>query len=263
MKRQWINEELIADACIKTFGAIDWEPLHTALLGKGWSDLGHPEWGSMTLGQTNPTLSNGGLLAITLMTYAYVHKTRGPQFLTPDYIDNNPALWDYIEVFERAVDTFGESSGSYFTGTVLPQGTSHSLAITYENLVLLYQDEAQRSGGEPLEIFYPSQEAISDHPFAILSAPWVSTEQQAAAKQFLRFLLSREQQVQALKYAFRPADESISLTDATIQNNPFKRLRQLAPASSFDPRKSATVAPPRGDVVDALITQWQQHNQGV
>ena len=85
--------------------------------------------------------------------------------------------------------------------------------MTYENLVLLYQEEAQQRGGEPLQIFYPGLNAVSNHPFAVLDAPWVSNEQKLAAQQFRDFLLSPEQQLQALNYGFRPSDPNIQLTD--------------------------------------------------
>ena len=252
-----------ADALRAKASVIDWDSVHMAVMGKGWSDFGHPDWGHITLGQTYPYLSNSGLLAITLMAYAYAQKTNGPQFLSASYINNNPGLWNYIQVFENAVGGFGQSSETYFTGTILPEGHNHSITITYENLVLLYQHQAMQSGGEPLEIFYPSQEAVSDHPFAVLDAPWVSDEQKSAAKQFRQFLLSHDQQIQALKYGFRPSDLSISLTDSSVPNNPFNSLNGLAPASKFDPQKNATVTTPNGDVVEALIKQWQQHFPGV
>jgi len=55
--------------------------------------------------------------------------------------------------------------------------------MSYENLVLPYQNQAQQHGGEPLQIFYPSLNGQSNHPFAILdtSTSWVTPEQQQAA----------------------------------------------------------------------------------
>jgi serine/threonine protein kinase len=250
-------------AAFRTKMQIDWEPLHSALQGRGWADFGHPEWGSITLGQTYPTLSNSGLLSVMLMTYAYDHKTNGPQHLNTTYINNNPGLWSYIEAFEQAVSTFGGSSGSYFLDTIIPQGYNHSVVLTYENLALSYQQQAQASVGEPLQIFYPSQNIVSEHPFAILDAPWVSDEEKSAAIQLRNFLRGHNQQLQALSYGFRPSDSSISLTNSRGAANPFNQLASLAPASRFDTRISPQVPTPGGDVVDALITQWKNHNPGV
>lgn len=192
-----------------------------------------------------------------LMVYAYSRK----QILTPELI-NNPNLWNYIGVFERAVNEFGLSSGTYFTDTVIANPPSaHAITMTYENLVLLYQVEAQQQGGESLQIFYPGLNAVSNHPFAILDAPWVMDEQKLAAQQFRDFLLGPDQQLQALNYGFRPSDPNIQLTDARISNNPFKQLSQVSPNHTFDVRNDPRANIPSGSVVDALISQWTTHYQ--
>jgi len=109
-------------------------------------------------------------------------------------------LWNYIGVFESAVNEFGLSSGTYFTDTVIANPPSaHAITMTYENLVLEYQPQAQQSQQEPLLIYYPGLNAVSNHPFAILDAPWVSDEQKTAAMQFCDFLLGADQQRQALQ----------------------------------------------------------------
>jgi ABC-type sulfate transport system substrate-binding protein len=82
-----------------------------------------------------------------------------------------------------------------------------------------------------------------------------------AARQFSDFLLNHEQQRLALQYGFRPSDLSVSLTDNGIANNPFKQLQQLSPGQAFTPQNA--VPTPHGDVIDALIAQWQNHNKNV
>lgn len=194
-------------------------------------------------------------MSIMLMTYAHTQK----QILSPDLV-NDLNLWSYIGVFERAVNEFGLSSGTYFTETIIANPPSaHAITMTYENLVLLYQKDAHLRGGEPLQIFYPSLNAVSTHPFAILDAPWVSDDQKMAAQQFRDFLLSPDQQLQALNYGFRPDDPNIQLTDSRISNNPFTQLPQISPAHTFDLRNDPRANVPSGAVVDSLITQWGKH----
>ena len=245
-----------ASTLLKKYQMIDWDSIHSALLlPNGWGDLGQPEWRSINLGQTRTNTSNSGLLAVMLMVYAYTRKPR----LTLELI-NNPNLWNYIGVFENAVNEFGLSSGTYFTQNVIADPPSaHAISMTYENLVLLYQGEAQQQGEEPLQIFFPGLNAISNHPFAILDTPWVTAEQQQAALQFRDFLLGPEQQLQALKYGFRPGNSNIQITDLRISNNPFKHLSQLAPNHTFDINKDLQANVPSGAVVDALISQWTTH----
>ena len=131
-----------------------------------------------------------------LMTYSYTPRT---QRLSSSQLSDS-RLWNYIGVFESAVNEFGLSSGTYFTDTVIANPPSaHAITMTYENLVLEYQPQAQQSQQEPLLIYYPGLNAVSNHPFAILDAPWVSDEQKTAAMQFCDFLLGADQQRQALQ----------------------------------------------------------------
>ena len=245
-----------AAVLLQKYHRIDWDSIYNALLlPNGWRDLGQPAWQAINLGQTRPSTSNSGLMSIMLMTYAHTQK----QILSPDLV-NDLNLWSYIGVFERAVNEFGLSSGTYFTETIIANPPSaHAITMTYENLVLLYQKDAHLRGGEPLQIFYPSLNAVSTHPFAILDAPWVSDDQKMAAQQFRDFLLSPDQQLQALNYGFRPDDPNIQLTDSRISNNPFTQLPQISPAHTFDLRNDPRANVPSGAVVDSLITQWGKH----
>jgi len=48
--------------------SINWANIHDALQQKNWANIGgRREWGIVKFGQTNPTLSNSGLLTITLL----------------------------------------------------------------------------------------------------------------------------------------------------------------------------------------------------
>ena len=244
-------------AFLQKYPKIDWDTIYHALsLPHGWADLGHPEWSSINLGQTRPNTSNSGLLTLMLMTYSYTSRT---QRLSSSQLSDS-RLWNYIGVFESAVNEFGLSSGTYFTDTVIANPPSaHAITMTYENLALEYQSQAQQSQQEPLLIYYPGLNAVSNHPFAILDAPWVSDEQKTAAMQFRDFLLGADQQRQALTYGFRPSDPSIQLADPSIKNNPFAQLSRLAPDHTFDLRNDPRANVPSGDIVDALITQWGNH----
>jgi Ca-activated chloride channel family protein len=77
--------------------------------------------------------------------------------------------------------------------------------------------ETKRSNGQssqiPVVAIYPKEGTFwSNHPYAIVNAPWVTAEQKEAAQLFETFLLDKPQQLKALEYGFRPADPSIPLT---------------------------------------------------
>ena len=245
-----------AAALLNAYTCVDWDTIHTALsLQDGWSNraLKHPEWGTQIhLGQTRPDLSNSGLLSTTLMACAYFGSLN--LSLTQAQV-KDPTLWKYLAVFENAVNHFGESSGTYFSEAVIGEGpAAHTITLTYESLVLL-QDHVP----EPLEMFYPKVNVISTHPFAILNGPWLTSERQQAAKMLRDFLRSDEQQREAIKHGFRPWDSTKPLADKNDPKNPFNKFSQLSPAHALDTPIEPVITTPSGDVVDALITQWQNH----
>jgi Ca-activated chloride channel family protein len=89
-----------------------------------------------------------------------------------------------------------------------------SAAVLYENLIVA--QETKRINGQssqiPVVAIYPKEGTFwSNHPYAIVNAPWVTAEQKEAAQLFETFLLDKPQQLKSLEYGFRPADPSIPL----------------------------------------------------
>ncbi|GER83241.1 hypothetical protein KTAU_18780 [Thermogemmatispora aurantia] len=236
---------------LQRYHAIDWEAIHSAVLLKnGWQDLGGPgDWGQVKLAQTRPDQSNSGLLSITLLAYAYFHQQRD---LTSDQVRDKGFL-RYLGDIEGAVTQFGRSSGTYLEHEVILKGpSSYDLAFTYENLVLTYQAEAHQRQGMALLPFYPSLNLLSDHPFAILDAEWVTSEQQEAARLFRDFLLGEEQQREALKSGFRPTNAAVTIYDR-LAGNPFPGL---ASSLKIPAQLGPEAQPPAGPVTDALLQEW-------
>jgi serine/threonine protein kinase len=242
-----------AAAFLKKYSSVDWSTIYSALgLKNGWADIaGRPDWQSLNLGQTRPDLSNSGLISIVLLAYSYYKKTRGLAIATVD----DPAFLAYFKVFEDAVNTFGRSSGTYLENEVILKGPgAHDITFTYENLVLTSQDEVkQRQPGQRLRMYYPEVTLDSDHPFALLQAPWIKPEMQAAATAFRDFLLADPQQRLALQYGLRPTSQNIHITDKDAHN--------LFTSSNIrsDIHHDYNIASnPAGAVVDELIKQWRK-----
>ncbi len=242
-----------AQLLLQRYGSIDWPAIHSAVtLRNGWQDLGGPaEWGQVKLAQTRPDQSNSGLLSITLLAYTYFKLQRG---LSVSQVQD-PSFLHYLGDIEGAVTQFGRSSGTYLEREVILKGPpSYDIALTYENLVLTLQQEALQQQNMSLLPFYPSLNLISDHPFVILNASWVSPEQQQAAKAFRDFLLAEPQQRQALLSGFRPTNPQVRFTDS-LAGNPF--LHQ-PPDVKVSGVIGPEAQPPAGPVVDALLQEWTQ-----
>ena len=191
---------------------IGWEDIaQLAISEEGWSAYGHPEWGQFKFGHTHPAYSNSGITSIIAETYAGLGKQRG---LTEADLQS-PELKEFMIGVESSIIHYGTSTG-FFAERMFERGPSYlSAAVLYENLIVA-QETKRISGASsqiPVVAIYPQEGTFwSNHPYAILNAPWVTPEQKEAAELFEAFLLDNPQQLEALKYGFRPADPSISLT---------------------------------------------------
>ncbi len=191
--------------------ALGWEDIaKLATSEEGWAAYGHPEWGNFKFGHTHPSYSNSGIVSIIAETYAGLGKQRG---LTVDDL-KSPELKDFMLGVESSVIHYGTSTG-FFGERMFDRGPSYlSAAVLYENLIVA--QETKRISGQssqvPVVAIYPKEGTFwSNHPYAILNAPWVTAEQKEAAQLFETFLLDKPQQLKALEYGFRPADPSIPL----------------------------------------------------
>jgi Ca-activated chloride channel family protein len=192
--------------------AIGWADVAAlATSEEGWSAYGHPEWGKFKFGHTHPAYSNSGIVSIIAEAYAGAGKQRG---LTETDLQT-PETREFMAAVEKSVIHYGTSTG-FFGDRMFERGPSYlSAAVLYENLIVA--QESKRLNGlssqVPVVAIYPKEGTFwSNHPFAVLNAPWVTEEQKEAAGLFEAFLLDKPQQVKALEYGFRPADPSISLT---------------------------------------------------
>ena len=243
-----------AKVLLAKYGKIDWPAVHDALTKKSWSDIGgQSTWGPVKFGQTSPLLSNSGLLTITLMAYAALGKQRG---LTPADIAS-AQFQQFFNDVEGAVNAFGRSSGTFLQNVVILQGPAqYDVTTTYENLVLLDQGQAMSRWNQPLQLYYPPTNILSDHPFAILKGDWVTAEEQQAAGMFRDFLLDVPQQQLALASGFRPTNSNVHINDNVPQN----RFKNQPPAINLSQQiDTLTLAQaPRGDVVNALLDLWSK-----
>jgi Ca-activated chloride channel family protein len=177
------------------------------LAGKsdGWGAYGKGEYGAFKFGHTHPDTSNSGLDAVLAEYYAAVGKSRD---LTAEDVSKSQTR-DFIGKIESAVTHYGESTG-FFANEMFNRGPDYlSAAVMYESLVVASYDQAQYPDAKkypPVVAIYPKEGTfLSDHPFVIPQASWVSVSKRAAAEVFADYLLDKPQQVKALKYGFRPA----------------------------------------------------------
>jgi len=240
-----------ARVLLNKYGKIDWPAVHSAVtLKNGWSDIaGNPAWQLVKFGQTRPDQSNSGLLTITLLAYAADNEQRD---LTVDQL-NTAQFKQYFKDIENAVNAFGRSSGTFLQNVVIQQGPAqYDIVTTYENLVLTLESQAISRQHQQLQLFYPSVNILSDHPFAILQAKGVTNEQRMAARVFREFLLATEQQKVALSSGFRPTNPNVQVTD----NVPGNVFRGQPAGITISPQLQSLAQAPSGVVINKLLQAW-------
>ena len=232
--------------------AIGWADVAAlATSAEGWSAYGHPEWGRFQFGHTHPGYSNSGLVSIIAEAYAGAGKQRG---LTEADL-STPEVRDFMIAVEKSVIHYGTSTG-FFGERMFERGPSYlSAAVLYENLIVA--QESKRLSGKssqiPVVAIYPTEGTFwSNHPYAVVNAPWVTAEEKEAAGLFESFLLDKPQQLIALDYGFRPADPSIPLnTPLDVQHG-------------IDIDQPQTILEiPSAAVIDKIQTLWHETKKPV
>ncbi len=231
---------------------IGWQDIaNLAVSSEGWSAYGHPEWGKFQFGHTHPAYSNSGIVSIIAQTYAGLGKQRS---LILDDLQK-PELKIFMADVESSVIHYGTSTG-FFAERMFERGPSYlSAAVLYENLVVA--QETKRLNGQSMQIpvvaIYPKEGTFwSNHPYAVLNAPWVTTEQKEAAEVFETFLLEKPQQLKALELGFRPADPTVPL------------IAPLDIQHGADPSQPKTILEvPNAGVIDGIQALWRETKKPV
>ncbi|MBN1180595.1 MAG: substrate-binding domain-containing protein, partial [Anaerolineae bacterium] len=224
-----------------------WLRVHDALVNpQGWEAYGHPEWGYIKFSHTNPLKSNSGFMTILLMTYNYFQTTSG---LTSADILSDADYQQWFVEFEGTISNFGDSTGTYMEEIVAYGPSLYDLVAVYEATAIEHAENAVGRYGE-LQIYYPPATLMSDHPFCVLQANWVTPEEAEAAQMFVDFLTSEEaQQVALLQHGFRPVHPGVPLDQP---GSPFQWYIGNGLRTDLPPE----VELPPGDVLNTLLDFW-------
>jgi len=229
-----------------------WQGLHAALVDpQGWSAFGHPEWGYIKFGHTDPLKSNSGFMTILSMTYDYFGRTHA---LTPADITSNADFQNWFLGFEKTISQFEYSTGPLMDKMIVYGPSTYDIVAVYEATAFEQADNAVGRYGE-LHVYYPPVTTWSDHPFCILNTDWVTADKARAARLFIDYLRSPAvQKVALMKYGFRPVDPSIPLDQP---GSPFEvhSYNGFQSDLSAYPEMSQTSA----DVLNILLEFWSRN----
>ena len=187
-----------------------WERLGVNITSlRSLHDLATSAHGSeLKFAHTDPSLSNSGLMSVLMELVAATGKE--PEELTVDDMADE-AVKTWISELEARAVAYPRSTG-WLVRTMVSSGPDRiNVVLAYENLVIL---ENLAAGERRLVAIYPEEGVLmSDHPFCILSAPWVSGREREVARALLEFLLREDIQAMAMKYGFRPVNPAVALDE--------------------------------------------------
>ena len=190
---------------------IGWSDLaNLATNPDGWAIHGHPEWGRFKFGHAHPDFSNSAMLSMIAEVYAAAGKTSD---LTVDDVKSE-AVRGRVAAVEQAIVHYGKWD-KWILDKMVERGPEYLHATpTYENNVVLYNMERADELRFPLVSIYPREGTFwVTNPACIPDADWVGEEQKEAAEIFLAYMTAPGQQARMMKWALRPADTSVALSD--------------------------------------------------
>ncbi len=196
-----------------------------------WATLGHPEWATLRLGMSDPTLSTAGLASILAIL-------------------DRDANGELSDAELTAGVGFTQLLGAMAPDTTvfineLSSGSSQSAVAAFpvlEREVAVYN--ATDPATELVPVYAQQAPFVADFPYAILNADWVDSVKRAAARQFLQYVLGPVG-LQALgAEGFRGADQTVR--DAS----------KLPAEQGFHASVAAPRPNPGAASVSQLITDW-------
>ena len=221
----------------------------------GWARHGHPEWGQFRLGKTNPNFSTSGLNATI---GAYFAATRLSSDLTEKDLAS-PKTRKFVEGVERSVVHYGDTTLTFLSNLQRADdqgaGLSYISAVTVEEKSVWDYNQGNPTGDPatlgqhpkpkvPLVAIYPEEGTLlSDHPWVVLTAPWVDDAKRKASADLLAFLQGAEARAKFQEFAFRDG-----------QDKPGPLVTEANGLLRDEPR--ALLSPPAPRVLDKLLRSW-------
>ena len=222
---------------------------------QGWGRFGHPEWGPFRLGKTNPNFSTSGLNATI---GAYFAATNLANDLSEKDLAR-PAARDFVRGVEQSVVHYGDTTLTFLSNLQRADdegaGLTYISAVTVEEKSVWDYNQGNPTGNPatlgkhakpkiPLAAIYPAEGTLlSDHPYVVLSGPWVDEPKRKAAAGFLAYLQSGGAQARFQQFAFRD-----------YKNSPGQLVTEANGLLRSQP--ATLLSPPAPAVLDKLLQSW-------
>jgi Ca-activated chloride channel homolog len=198
-----------------------------------WQGLGHPEYATLRMGLTDPTVSTAGLASTLALLDSDADGRLSDRELTAGV------------GFTQLVGSIAPDTTVFIEEQREAESNPAAVVAVFpvlEREIAAY--DATKPDLELVPIYARQGPIVADFPYAILKADWVDARRQAAAGLFLEYLRGKHAQDAFAADGFRDAEQEI------------RPASQLPPELGF----AAKVAParpiPDAAALSQLITEW-------
>ena len=201
---------------------IGWEELVAVLDSpNGWQDFGIED-GRRTVfyGHTDPFVSSTALSTLIAEFYAgarqagYTERRLTQEMVSDEEVQENVRrIEELIRHYSRRTTEFKE---------YIAQGPDYLdfVALEENDLIFINEGKTEYQPPERLVALYPKEGTFwHEHPFGIVNANWVTSEQQAGARIFTDYVLLPENQQTIMTQGFRPANPDVELAYPFVPEN--------------------------------------------
>ncbi|MDX6411695.1 MAG: Ca-activated chloride channel, partial [Gaiellaceae bacterium] len=217
--------------------------LRLATTKSHWSAYGRPTFGTFKLGHTNPDFSTSGLSFVAAQYYTAAGKREG---LTLADVER-PAIRRKVRAIEQSIVHYGDT-GSFFAEQLSAHGPGYASAVAMEETTLIEFNQKRRPGSMKLVAIYPAEGTfMSDNPYLVLNAPWVTPAVRRSAEVFGAWLQRRLTPELVARYGYR---------SGSARSKPLDPVTRANGADPSQPRRLLTL--PQPDVLGRIKQAWHE-----
>ena len=191
------------------------EILELATTKSDWAQFGKPTFGTFKLGHTNPDFSTSGLSFVAAQYYTAAGKREG---LTVEDVQR-PEIRAKVRKIERSIVHYGHT-GSFFAEQLDANGPGYASAVAMEEQTLIEFNQARGRDELKLAAIYPREGTyMTDNPYLLLDAPWVTAAHKTAGEELGRWLQEKLTPTLLARFRYRSGEPGVApLPPVTLAN---------------------------------------------
>ncbi|MBX6355426.1 MAG: VWA domain-containing protein [Micromonosporaceae bacterium] len=207
----------------------------TDLLRTSWARLGHPEWGPLRLGMSDPTTSTPGLVSVLTILDPDNDGTLGADELVGS-LAFAQVTGDWAEDTDGLLSRYADRGR-----TDAPSSLPAAVPVLERDLG---EYASESPGVDLVPVYLREGTTFADYPYTVLRAPWVDRDRQRLAAEFLDYLRADPAQKAYARAGFR--DPSHAAQDSTL----------LDPTRGFRLEVTGPQRAPTAETLTQLTQTW-------